>query len=87
MGIPGATKVIIVLSNNFSYTLLTFSFVPQKGFYDVRDDTDAFFLCLLQKDFDICLGPFLAICLYLLHKDFDIFHVLLFAFLCVFDNS
>ena len=42
---------------------------------------------VLQEDFDIWLGPFLAFCLFLLQKNFDVFHVLLSpVFLCVFDD-
>ena len=74
-------KVIYyVLNNNFFYTQLAFAFVPQKDSYY------AFFLFLLQQNFDI--DPFFAFCFFLLQKDFDIFHVLLFGFfLYVFDNS
>ena len=47
-------KVIsYVLNNSFSYTQLSFLFVLQKNSYYVHDDTDAFFLFLLQKDFHI----------------------------------
>ena len=75
--------ICCVLNNNFSYTQLYFAFVPQKYSYFVHDDTDAFFLFPCQKDFDICLKPFFIICLFLLHKDFDIFRMLLFGtFLC-----
>ena len=43
---------------------------------------------VFQEDFDICLGPFFAFCLFLLQKDFNIFHMLLFGvFLCVFNNT
>ena len=42
-----------VLSNNFSYTLLVSAFVPQIEFYYVHDDTDAFFIFLPQRHFDI----------------------------------
>ena len=55
-----------MLNNNVSYIQLAFDLVPQKDSYYVHDDTDAFSLFLLQKDFDI-------------------FHVFLFGtFLCVF---
>ena len=37
----------------FSYTQLSFSFVPQKDCYYIHNDTDSFFLFLLHKDFDI----------------------------------
>ena len=49
-----------MVNNNSSYTQLGFAFVPQKDFYYVNNDIDAFFLFLflLQKDFDICLRPF-----------------------------
>ena len=40
-----------------------------------------------QTDFDIFLRSFFTFCLFLMQKDFDIFHVLLFrVFLCVFNN-
>ena len=42
-----------MLNNNFSYTQFAFAFVPQKDFYYIHNDTDAFFLFLLKKDFDI----------------------------------
>ena len=42
-----------MLNNNFSYTHLAFAFVLQKDSYYVHDDTNAFFLFLIQKDFDI----------------------------------
>ena len=43
------SKVIYyVLHNNFFYTQLAFAFDPQKGFYIVHDNTDAFFIFLLQ---------------------------------------
>ena len=45
--------IFYVLNNNFSYTQLVFAFVPQKDSYYVHDDTDAFFLFLLQKGLDI----------------------------------
>ena len=35
-------------NNNFSYTQLASAFVPQKDFYYVHDNTDAFSLFLLQ---------------------------------------
>ena len=80
-----------VYGKNFANFFLRKTFCSRKFLllkYYVHDDTDAFFLFLLQKDFDICLGPFFAFCLFLLQKDFDIFRVPLFeAFLCFFDNS
>ena len=42
-----------MLNNNFSYTQLASAFVPQNDFYYIHDDTEAFFLFLLQKDFDM----------------------------------
>ena len=42
---------------------------------------------VLKEDFDISLGPFFAFCLFLLQKNFDVFHMLLSpVFLCVFDD-
>ena len=40
-----------MLNNNFSYIQLSFFFLLQKDSYLDHDDTDAFFLFLLQKDF------------------------------------
>ena len=37
-----------VVNNNFSYTLLAPAFVPQKDFYYIHNDTDTFFLFLVQ---------------------------------------
>ena len=68
-------NIISYVLNNNSYTQLSFAFLVQKDFDD--DDTDVFFLLLLQKHFDICLMLFFAILLFLLQKDFDRFHVLL----------
>ena len=71
-----------VLNDNLSYTQLSFLFLPQKDSYFHHDSyfhTDTFFLFPLQKNFDICLGPFFT---FFLFFSFDIFHVLLFeAFL------
>ena len=54
-----------MVNNNFSYTQPAFAFVPQKDSYYVNDDTDGFFLFLLQKDFDIfcmlLIGAFLCV--------------------------
>ena len=36
-----------VLNNNFFYTQLAFTFIPQKVPYYIQDDTEAFFLFLL----------------------------------------
>ena len=68
-----ATKPItfFVLINSFSYTQLAFAFVLQKDSYYVHDDTDAFLISLLQKDFDIYLETFFVL-------------FLLEAFLCFF---
>ena len=41
--------VYYVLYNNSFYTLLAFVFDLQKDFFIVHDNTDAFFLFLLQK--------------------------------------
>ena len=68
-----------MLNNNFSYTQLASAFVPQEDSYYVHDDTDAFFLLHLLKNFHIFLGPFFF---------FVFFRMLLLgAFLCVFNNS
>ena len=40
-----------VLNNNFSYIQLSFVFVLQKDSYFAHNDTETFFLFLLQKDF------------------------------------
>ena len=50
--------IFYVLSNNFSKTQLDFAFVSQKNSYYIHDDTVAFLLFILQKDFDICHKPF-----------------------------
>ena len=51
-----------VLSNTFSYNRLASAFVTQIEFYYVHDDTDAFFIFLLQRDFDIvCMLLFGAV--------------------------
>ena len=43
--------IFYALINNFSYTQLSCVFLLQKDFYFDPDDTDPFFLLLLQKDF------------------------------------
>ena len=64
-----AAVIFYVLYNDFFYVLLSFVFHLQKGFYGVHDKADAFFLFLLQKDFDT-------------------FHELLFeTFLCFSDSN
>ena len=45
--------ILYVLNNNFSDTQLAFAYVPQKDYYYLQDNTDAFFLFLLQKIFDV----------------------------------
>ena len=45
--------ILYVLNNNFSDTQLAFAYVPQKDSYYLHDNTDAFFLFLLQKIFDV----------------------------------
>ena len=78
-----STVIFYVLCNNLFYVLLSFVFHLQTDFYGIHDDTDAFFLFLLLKDFDIFLKRIDAFCFFLLHKDFDTFHEPLFkAFLC-----
>ena len=52
--------IFYVLSNNFSKTQLAFAFVSQKNSYYVHDDTVAFLLFILQKDFNICHKPFFS---------------------------
>ena len=42
--------VIYYTLYNFFYTQLASAFVPQKDFYYIHNDTDTFFLFLLQKD-------------------------------------
>ena len=37
-----------MLNNNFSYTKLAFAFVPQIDSYYVHDDSDGFFVFLVQ---------------------------------------
>ena len=44
----GLIVIYYVLYNNFFYTHLPSAFVPQKKFYHVDDDTDAFLLFVLQ---------------------------------------
>ena len=54
--VPGSLKKsakwpishLLWLYNNFFYTQLAFAFVLQKGFYYAHDDTDTFFIFLLQ---------------------------------------
>ena len=81
-----ATKNILnffffyVLNNNFFYTRVVFAYVP--------DNTDTIFLFLFDSEILVFLRPFIAFCPFLLQKDFDIFHVLLFVvFFCAFDNT
>ena len=73
----------LIFPNVFSFSqYFTESYKPD------HDNTGIFFVFFpLQKDFDICLGPFFGVFIFLLQKYFDIFHVFLFeAFLCFFDN-
>ena len=44
-----------MLNNNFSYTQLAFDYVPQKDSHYVNEDSEAYFLFLLQKDFHVLL--------------------------------
>ena len=77
-----------VVNDNFSYTQLAFAFAPQRNSSYSHDGNDIFFLFLLQKDFNISLGPFFTFLLFLFQKEFDIFRMLLFeAFIFIFYNS
>ena len=57
--------IFSVSNNNVSYTQLSsvFFFLQKDSYFD-HDDTDVFFLFLLQKDFYICLGPFWSFSFY-----------------------
>ena len=64
------------------FSILIFQKIPI-SFMD-----DVFFLSLLHKDYYIARKHIGGFCLFLLRKDFDIFHVLFFeAFLCFSDNN
>ena len=52
------TVIFYVLYNNFFYVLLSCLFHLKKDFYSVHDNTDAFCLSYLQKDFEIFHEPF-----------------------------
>ena len=81
------TFIFYVLRNNFVYILLAFVVHLQKDFYSVQAHTDAFYLFLLQKNFDIFRGPYFVFHFILLLKEFVTFDVPLFeVFLCLFDN-
>ena len=64
---------------------LASGFVSQKNSCNVHDDTDAFFLFLLQKDFDIFLGPFFVFFLFL--RFWYLSRAFFGAFLCNSDHS
>ena len=78
---PNDTKV---LHNDFFYTQLAFILLPQKDFYYMHNDTDAF-LFLLKSWY--LPQAFFVFWFFLFQKDFDIFPVLLLgAFIYVLDN-
>ena len=94
--VPGSLKnlksgpivIYYALYNNFLYTLLASAFVPQKDFYYIHDNTDAFFFFFFFTKMLISFWSLFSPFAFLLPKNFDIFCVLLFrVFLCVFDNS
>ena len=41
-------------NNNFSYAQPVFAILPQKDFYYIQDDTETFYLFLLETYFDTC---------------------------------
>ena len=41
-------------NNNFSYAQSVFAILPQKDFYYIQDDTETFYLFLLETYFDTC---------------------------------
>ena len=77
-----------VLCNNFFYNQRASAFVLQIDSYYVHDNIDVFFSFFSSiKFWYIFLESFFTFCLFLLLKDFDIFHIILFgAFPYFLDN-
>ena len=71
-----------MLNNNFFYTQLGFASVPQKDSYYIHDDTKAFFILLLQLNFDF--SSFFSHFIFFFFRNILIFFG---VFLWVFDNS
>ena len=77
--------IFYVLNNNFSHTQLPLLFLRQKNSHYVHDDIDAFFHIFFRKILKSVSGLFCVF--FLLQKDFNAFHMLLFkAFLCFYDS-
>ena len=72
----------VFLGNNFLHSQFSFLFLRQNYSYYIHDDSGVFFsFRIILISFSNLFPPFI---LFLLQKDFDIFHVLLFKFLNIF---
>ena len=60
--------IFYMFCNNFFYTLLPYISYLQKGFYSVQNDTNTFFLFLLQTDFVIFHEPSFIFCFFFYRK-------------------